>query len=739
MSQSHDRPVSRTVARTIPRGWTGPDPSRLNRADLKRGAARWIVPAVALSLAALSLSWLPTPGRAAARPAAAQAMATQAMAAQEAAAQEARPGSAPAVRAKMDDPEPVRARPQRLVGAPVAPSAGQTGVRPDTPLEFKLGPQLARPGGAAVRAQLAKRRFEILVVGATGGARRLSGKDQGVAVDLETGLITARLPEPLPRYAWHAAVLRLHQEAGEGLERWLEGLPAALGRLASEPSELPAPPARAPWLLWTVFRTGSDLHEPTHLELVREDAERTAGEAASCLLAVTDDYGLPAWDVTVSTFTQESGARLPGSAVTAPGSATAPGLVTAPGQGLARALGPADEGRVEIRCVDPEAEAVEVSVSAACARYGFEARHRWRIRFRPGAPAVLTLAAPVPRAAVGEELKVLGSTTDSLGNGVPGEAVTAEAWGTAAASWRQVGGPIVTGDDGSFSFRLASPVPQCLLCRAGLAAGPAAALDRPLWVTDDALTPDKSGAAHGAGRILVRARTPEAPGSTQTNDPPQVPSNIPLRAAPPDKVEAAPGTFPPTATITARVLTNVGSWDPWATPVPGTAAEQTIGSGPASADGSLSLSTQVPFAAGEVLAIEVGDPAPPPAPEPAPQPAPVPAPPPAPEPAPLHLLTGVGQRGVAYAGQTLPPGSYRVSLWEDSAVGPERFIVFYYHLVRHNGYTEGILNGLLDTGLVNDMNGSTCVFSLREQENIGFELQNPGPTFNYRISIFPAP
>ncbi len=586
----------------------------------------------------------------------------------------------------MAGPAPVRARPSRLGLAQVRPYPGETGVRPDTPIEFDLGPQLSGPGGPGIRRQVAKRGFLIIVVNEAGKSRQLAGTDPGVTVDAAAGLIAVRPPDPLPRYTWHAAVLRMHPDGSDDLREWLEHWPA----------ELPAPGRSAPrpWLLWTAFRTGSDLHEPTRLELGPADAEVTAGETASFRLAVLDDYGLPAWDGQVSASANESGARLPLSAV------------VQPGPGADRRIAPGGDGRAVITCTDPEAEAVEVEVTISSPKYGFEAKRPWAVRFRPGAPAGLTLTAPVLKATVGDPLEVRGVAVDRFGNGVPGQDVAAEAWGSATGAWRAVGRPAKTGDDGRLSFRLVSPVPQYARFRAGLAAGPAAALDQPLRFEDGQGSP--GGTTAGSGRLLVRALASGPP-------------DLPLRAVPPTTVTAAPGAFTPGATVTAYALTNVGTWDPWSDPLPGTATEQFVGSGEAAADGSLALSTRIPFAAGDVLALKAGAPSPPPA------------------PTPLHELSGQGRGGHAYTSQALPAGTYRVSLEEDSATGPERFAIYYYHLIRHNGYTEGVLNGILDTGLVGEVNGTTCTFTLAEAEGVSFEVDSPGPLFNYRIRIFPGP
>ncbi|MHB8757652.1 MAG: hypothetical protein ACYC6V_06535 [Bacillota bacterium] len=590
-----------------------------------------------------------------------------------------------------------RSRPPALATSKVRPTPGSVGVRPDAGLQFDLGPQLSGPGGPAVRRRLAARAFSVLVVNETGARMLVAGGDPAVAVD-DAGLVTVRWPQPLPRYTWHTAALRLLPDETADEDAWARLIG---GQWAERPG------VGSPWLLKTIFRTGSDLHEPTRIELTQAPAEATAGGEAVYRLTVLDDYGLPAWDVRFSALAEESGPRLPGSAVLAP-KPTAPGLV-----------GPDDEGQVVVRCADPEAEAVRINIRLRHPKYDFAAEQRWDVRFRPGAPRDLALSAPDPKAVTGDPLVVRGRVTDQFGNGVPAQAVSAEAWGSASASWRAINQLIRSDDDGSFSFSLTSPSPQHVQVRANVAAGAAAALDRTLLFEPKA---DPSAGVN-TSRTLTRALAGDL------SDRPGRP-DLPLRVAPPSTVTATPGAFAPGAAIVVSLVENLGSWDPWASPLPATATSRVIGRGSAAADGSLALNTGDTFAPGDLVSIEAMPP------DSAPLPPP---PPPSPAPQPLLQLTGAGANGRAYVAQVLPPGSYTVRLQEDSSSGPESFAVFYYRYIKHNGWTEGVLVSLIETGKVSDINGSTGTFTLSESQTVSFMVETGSPAFNYAVDILAAP
>lgn len=600
----------------------------------------------------------------------------------------------------MAAPVAVRTRPPSLAAARVRPTSGATGVRPDVRLEFDLRPQLSGPGGRAIRRRLATRAFSVLIADETGAQRVLAGRDPAVTVD-GAGLVTVRPPEPLPRYTWHVTILRLLPDDSEDEDQWAE----VAGNEAEE-----RPGADSPWLLKTVFRTGSDLHEPTQVRVSQAPIEAVAGRDVTYRLTVLDDYGLPAWGAEFSALAAESGTRLPGSAVVRPGPA-------APGR-----LGPDKQGQVVVLCADPEAEAVQATVKISHPKYGFAAERRWEVRFLPAAPRDLVLSAPNLKAAAGDRLEVRGRVADEFGNGIPAQAVSVEAWGSAFGAWRAIGRPAQTGDDGRFSFSLTSPAPQYVQIRASLAAGPAATLGEALRFEPG---PDPTTGRGTAESTLTRALAADVPGDLDF-------PGLPLLVTPPTAVTAAPGAFAPGATVVVSLVDNLGSWDPWSGPLPSTATTRAIGRGTAAADGSLALATEITFAPGDLVSVEVApvvvapDPPPPP-------------PPPPPSPQPLQELSGRAANGRAYVAQVLPPGSYSVRLQEDSPSGPERFAVFYYRLIPHNGWTEGVLMSLLETGQVSEVNGSTCAFTLNETQTVSFMIEAPGPTFNYTIQIFTAP
>lgn len=152
-----------------------------------------------------------------------------------------------------------------------------------------------------------------------------------------------------------------------------------------------------------VFKTGSALHEPTHVSLEVDNPEPRVTDGGQFTLVSTDDYGLPAWGSTTSVeLKAEDGTELDASARVLPSAS----FVTSD---------PA--GRTLVRVEDHRAQAVTAKISMNGPNYdGYDAHGLvTTFRFRPGLPAIATLVAP-ETMEVATTAGIHGIVTDIYGN-----------------------------------------------------------------------------------------------------------------------------------------------------------------------------------------------------------------------------------------------------------------------------------------------------------------------------------
>ena len=152
-----------------------------------------------------------------------------------------------------------------------------------------------------------------------------------------------------------------------------------------------------------VFRTGSALHEPTHVQVVQKDARPRVTEDGHFTLVSTDDYGLPAW-----------GSETRIELATADGSALDASAKVLPGNAFTTSN---PSGREEITVIDHKAQPVVAKVSMDGPYFDGADAHGFVVTFdfRPGLPAIATINAP-QTMEVGTTAAIDGTVTDLYGN-----------------------------------------------------------------------------------------------------------------------------------------------------------------------------------------------------------------------------------------------------------------------------------------------------------------------------------
>ncbi|MGB8954488.1 MAG: hypothetical protein WCC10_03890, partial [Tumebacillaceae bacterium] len=154
-----------------------------------------------------------------------------------------------------------------------------------------------------------------------------------------------------------------------------------------------------------VFRTGSALHEPTHVKVEQNVSSPRVTEDGHFTLVSTDDYGLPAW-----------GSQTNIELATADGSALDASANVLPGNAFTTSNA---SGREEITVIDHKAQPVVAKVSMDGPYLDGADAHGFVVMFdfRPGLPAGATIHAP-QTMEVGTTAAIDGTVSDLYGNPV---------------------------------------------------------------------------------------------------------------------------------------------------------------------------------------------------------------------------------------------------------------------------------------------------------------------------------
>jgi hypothetical protein len=178
------------------------------------------------------------------------------------------------------------------------------------------------------------------------------------------------------------------------------------------------------------FKTGSALHEATHLETTIASGPVSVDAKGEIAVNVQDDYGLAANNATVTVQSNSSS------------------MVVTPAKLLLDSL---SNGKGTISLTNTKPATVQFTVKSTDNTYGTQATKDGAIEFVAGAPASIVLTG-VGSMTTGGSTVVTGSVTDRFGNSVGNGTIV-----HATCSGGEIDPPTVPTVDGEFAFAFTAP------------------------------------------------------------------------------------------------------------------------------------------------------------------------------------------------------------------------------------------------------------------------------------------